>query len=126
MAQHYTQSAWTKRQLADDLVNMIAHFSLHLPADTKRLVDNRVLLSESGWFDTHPPLFKRVAALKKRNLTGVLKLEAPATCVFRDFEELCKISTIDLYQMLLGGALQPEFLVPVKLKAPTEPAPRRK
>jgi hypothetical protein len=53
----------------------------------------------------------------------VLKLDAPATCLFRDFDELCKLATIDVYQSVLGQALKPEHLVPtpriVNLKSKT-------
>ena len=74
--------------------------------------------SETSWFDTHPPLFKRVGALKKANLKGVLKLDAPATVLFKDFDELCKMATIDLYQMILGAHLQPEHLVETRIADP--------
>jgi len=103
--------------LADDVVVMTSHLYRNLPAPIKELLTNRVLTADSAWHDSHPPLFKRVGALKRRGLKGVLKLDADATCLFRDFEELCKITTIHTYQSVLGNALKPEHLVPVKLSA---------
>lgn len=65
-----------------------------------------------------------MAALKKSKLQGVLKIEAPATCLFKEFEELSKMATLDLYQSVLGDNLKPEYLVATKLPAPvSEPAP---
>jgi len=43
-----------------------------------------------------------------------MKIQLPATCLFRDFPELCKMATIDAYQSALGSQLQPEHLVPTQ------------
>lgn len=109
---------WQKRQLPDDLVLATKLLKGHLPPDVKQKLDAAILTSKTSWFDTHPPLFKRVGALKKANLKGVLKLDAPATVLFKDYDELCKMATIDLYQMILGKHLQPEHLVPTKIADP--------
>jgi hypothetical protein len=61
-----------------------------------------------------------VAALKKAKLQGVLKLDAPATVLFKDFDELSKMATLDTYQSVLGNALQPEHLVETKIEIRTK------
>ena len=83
-----------------------------LPPELKDRITANILTAEASWFDTHPPLFKRVAVLKKSKLQGVLRIDAPATCVFKDFDELSKIATLDLYQSVLGDALRPEAVIP--------------
>ncbi|MDB5325802.1 MAG: heat shock protein HtpX [Phycisphaerales bacterium] len=114
------QKGWDKRRLPDDLVQLADYCRRALPADVKSSIEASVLSHESRWFDSHPPLFKRIAALKKARLKGVLKLDAPATCLFKDFDELSKYVTIDAYQSILGPKLQPEHLVEVDM--PVSPA----
>jgi Zn-dependent protease with chaperone function len=113
---------WTRRQLPDDLVAFTRYVHKQLPTAIKDKIAAALLTTEASWFDTHPPLYQRVAAMKKSKLQGVLRLNARATCLFREFDELSKIATIDLYQSILGNALQPEHLVEVKLDAPPAPS----
>jgi Zn-dependent protease with chaperone function len=106
------EAAWARRALPDDLVVLTDAYRQKLPGQLKESITASILTSESSWFDTHPPLYKRIAALKKARLQGVLKLDAPATFLFKEFDEVCKMATLDLYQAILGPALQPEHLVP--------------
>ena len=125
LALEQAQAGWNSRhRLPNDLVLMTHALHRHLPGGLKDALTARILEQEDSWFDSHPPLFKRVAALKTSKLQGVLKLEAPATCLFKDFEELSKLATLDTYQSVLGGILQPEHLVETKVmaKAPPQPA----
>jgi Zn-dependent protease with chaperone function len=114
MATARAQAGWQRRQLPDDLVLLTHALHGHLPQEAKDAITADILTSEASWFDTHPPLYKRVAALKKSKLQGVLKLDAPATCLFKDFEELSKLATLDTYHSVLGERLQPEYLVETK------------
>jgi Zn-dependent protease with chaperone function len=114
LAVEQAQSGWVRRRLPDDLVACAHTVYHHLPPPLKDGITSGILTSEASWFDTHPPLYKRVATLKRAGLRGVLKLDAPATVLFKDFDELSKIATIDLYQSILGNLLQPEHLVEVQ------------
>jgi Zn-dependent protease with chaperone function len=109
------QGAWTARRLPDDLVLLTQHLHRHMPQAMREKLDAAILSNEDSWFDSHPPLFKRVAALKKAGYAGVMKVNGPATVLFKDFDEMCKFATLDLYSTVLGPALQPEHLVPTKL-----------
>ena len=60
--------------------------------------------------------------MKKAKLKGVLKLDAKATVLFKDFGELAKMATIDMYQSILGPALQPEHLVETRIAPPPAPS----
>lgn len=111
------EAAWKRRSLPDDLVMVTDILHHHLPSDLRGKVEAQILAADARWFDTHPPLFKRIGVLKKAKLKGVLKLDAPATVLFKDFDELCKLSTISFYQDALGDALQPEYLQPVSMSA---------
>ena len=120
IAMFTAQQAWAGRQLPDDLVELSDRARRRLPEKTKTSIEASVLSQDASWFDTHPPIFKRMGRLKKGGLKGVLKLDAPATCLFKDFDELSKCVTIDAYQAVLGPKLQPEHLVPLA-PLPAEP-----
>jgi hypothetical protein len=62
-------------------------------------------------------LVRQAHLLNRRDAGG-----APATCLFKDFEELAKLATIDTYQSILGGMLQPEHLVETKVQVRPRPA----
>jgi Zn-dependent protease with chaperone function len=116
------QEAWARRKLPDDLIVLTQHLHKHMPQKMRDELDAAILSEEDSWFDSHPPLFKRVAALKKAKYSGVMKINGPARVLFKDFDELCKFATLDLYSTVLGDALQPEHLVPVTLPAAPKPA----
>jgi hypothetical protein len=118
LALEQAQGMWNgRRRLPNDLVVVTHALHGHLPAALKDGLTAQILGQEDSWFDSHPPLFKRVAALKKSKLQGVLRLEAPATCLFKEFDEWCKLATLDTYQSILGGLLQPECLVEAQVVA---------
>jgi Zn-dependent protease with chaperone function len=106
------QAGWSRKTLPDDLVLYTHAIYRQLTPEMREKTANAALTAETSWFDTHPPLFVRVGALMKAKLIGVLKIDAPATVIFKDFDELSKMATIDLYQNVLGSTLQPEHLVP--------------
>lgn len=109
--------AWAQRALPDDLVILTDTFQRVMPASMKDKITAQILVRDAHWFDTHPPLFKRVASLKRARVQGVLRLNAPATFLFRDFTELCKMASLSLYIGALGKALKPEHLVPTNIQA---------
>jgi hypothetical protein len=112
------QGAWAAKRLPDDLVLLTQHLHRHMPQAMREKLDAAILSEEDSWFDSHPPLFKRVATLKKAGYAGVMKINGPASVLFKDFDEVCKFATLDLYSTVLGPALQPEHLVPTKVPTP--------
>jgi Zn-dependent protease with chaperone function len=112
------QRAWRRRSLPDDLVVLTDGYRQRLAPDVRSQINATILSKEDSYFDSHPPLFRRIALMKISPVPGVLKLDAPATLLFKDFDELCKISTISFYQSVLGQHLQAEHLVPTVLPGP--------
>ena len=122
LATAQAQAGWAKRQLPDDLVVMTRAYALAMPVAVRRKVEAGVLSADARWFDTHPPLFRRIAVLKRAADPGVLRVDAPAAVLFRDFDELCKLATIGMYQASpIGPKLKPEHLVPAVV--PADPVP---
>lgn len=105
------QAAWQRRALPDDLVLLTVGLHRQLPQSLRDKLDAEILSETDSWFDTHPPLFKRIALLMKAKFAGVMKINGPATVLFKDFDELSKLATIDFYTSELGTALKPEHLV---------------
>lgn len=112
------QRGWARHRLPDDLVVLTDGYRQRLAPEVRSAITAKILSEDDSYFDSHPPLFKRVALMKLSTTPGVLKLDAPATLLFKDFDELCKISTISFYQSVLGARLQPEHLVPTPLAVP--------
>jgi Zn-dependent protease with chaperone function len=111
MAVDRAEAGWTKRELPDDLILLTSGIQQQLPQSLKDKLDASILSADTSWFDTHPPLFKRIAALRKARFAGVMTINAPATELFKEFDELSKLATIDFYDSIVGKALKPEYLV---------------
>jgi Zn-dependent protease with chaperone function len=116
------QRGWSRHRLPDDLVVLTDGYRQRLAPEVRSAITAKILSEDDSYFDSHPPLFKRVALMKLSTAPGVLKLDAPATLLFKDFDELCKISTISFYQSVLGARLQPEHLVPTAFAAAPQQA----
>ena len=117
LAARTAAAGWARRELPDDLVVLTHGFAGAIPATARAKIEAGVLSADAKWFDTHPPLFKRIAEVKRAGLPGVLRIDAPAACLFRDFDELCKMATIGQYQAAFGDKLQPEHLYPTSVPA---------
>lgn len=108
---HIAREAWFRKTLPDDIVELTHFLQENLPQKKRDELEALILSQEQSWFDTHPPLYVRIGALKKANLKGVLKLNGPASLLFRDFDDLCKMTTVAFYSRVLGEHLQPEHLI---------------
>lgn len=109
------QQGWARKSLPDDLILLTGHFLTNMPAKTKDSLTAQILTAESSWFDTHPPLYQRIGRLKKAKWKGVMKLNGKSELLFKEFDELCKLSTMSLYHDALGDALKPEYLAPTNI-----------
>ncbi|HEV7300842.1 MAG TPA: M48 family metalloprotease [Tepidisphaeraceae bacterium] len=108
----HAHAQWQRRTLPDDLVQLTDLVRRDLPAKVKSGIEAQILSADTSWFDTHPPLFKRIAALRKAKLRGVMKLDAPTAVLFKEFDDLCKLATVDFYRSVLGQNLKAEHLFP--------------
>jgi len=66
---------------------------------------------KTRWFHTHPCDRDRVAAVRQAGGKGIFVAEEmPASVLFADFKELCRMGTIKFYQDVLGKHLRVEHL----------------
>ena len=103
--------AWRDRQLPDDFVAMLGVCDKKMPAEVRAKVREMSLNYKAGIMATHPSSSDRVAAARKLDKPGIIEMEGPATQLFADFAERCKMATLLMYKRRLGDQLQAEHLV---------------
>lgn len=104
--------AWREQRLADDLPLLIRSRQQEMPEEIKLTVTKAAREGRTGWFDSHPSDSDRIRSLRKENAPGLFEYAAPATEMFKDYEDLARRATVALYHAQLGGAVKPQNLVP--------------
>lgn len=104
--------AWREQRLADDLPLLIQSRQQEMPEEVKLTVTKAARDGKTGWFDSHPCDNDRIRSLRKENAPGLFEYAAPATEMFKDYDDLARRATVALYHAQLGGAVKPQNLVP--------------
>ena len=116
LAQHAAlndlQRAWQERRLCDDLATLIRHRDEQMPPQVRKQIADATRGAKTGWFDTHPSDADRVVSVRRENAPGVFTVDAPATRLFNDFEEVSRLATLRFYLDVLGDAVRPEHVFP--------------
>lgn len=113
-ASQAASAAFREGRLPDDLPVLVAHgMGLITPEGRVQIVaaaagDTVVM------YATHPPIDQRVARARAAGDAGVFTIDAPASILFRDYPELCRTLTRDLYDATVK-AFDPESLAPSAL-----------
>jgi Zn-dependent protease with chaperone function len=92
------QDAFLTKRLVDDLPGLVAVETKRLPGQVEKSVEQALVASKTGWFDTHPSDRDRVQASKELAAPGVLIADAPATALFRDFTTTARKRTAAYYR----------------------------
>jgi hypothetical protein len=103
-------NAWRERRLADDLPLLVCQREATLDEKIRVALVAAQKNAKTKIFDSHPCDRDRIASARRENAAGILKLDLPATSLFKDFKELSRVTTIDFYRRSLGNALKPEHL----------------
>ena len=115
---HDLSQAWGEKRLGDDFAALVLANDRQIPPDVReRIAAASATASKSGWFDSHPSDAARIRAATRLNAEGVLggpAGDAPASSLFADFAERCKLASVVMYREQLGDALRPEHLVPTQ------------
>lgn len=101
-SQQLLARAWRERRLPDDLPAYIRHLADSLPEATRKSIEEAAATARSGRFDTHPSDAEREAAALAANLPGKIDLDEPASELFNDFPNLCRVVTREHYTAVLG------------------------
>ncbi len=95
------QSFYKQQRLPDDLAKLIQRTASNLPAAAEYQAKTRFASDESHWYDTHPPLGERIAAIRRENAPGMVAAAGSATLLFTDFAALSKTVTWDFYRAVV-------------------------
>ena len=81
-----------------------------IPGHQKMQIDGEMRKEKTGAFDTHPCDMERIENAKLEKTDGVFEIEGPANLLFRDFANLSRNTTWDLYRDLFGIRIDPKRL----------------
>ncbi len=104
---------WKEGRLVDDLPKLILANAAQIPKDVITQIEAAHTAAKTGIFDTHPCERDRIAHSRAEDDPGIFRLAGPASVLFKDFEGLCKKSTLDHYKKVLGIMVSAEQLEPV-------------
>ncbi len=113
-AYHDLSNWYRESRLGDDLPRLILANVKQLPPESRKLIDDQIDHSTTGWLDTHPADSQRIARARQAKLPGLFRDERPATELFADFRALSKTVTFDFYKSMLGRAVQISDLHPTE------------
>jgi hypothetical protein len=95
-------SCMREGRLPDNLPKLIVANVAQIPPEALETIDERVTEGKTGLFDTHPCDRERIFHAHAEDADGVFALDGPGSDVFRDFDGLCRASTLDFYRLNFG------------------------
>lgn len=107
-------SAWKEGRLCDNLPLLIRYREKEMPQDVRQNLVKDFRQVRTGWFDSHPCDADRVKSVRSEAAAGVFKLDAPASSLFKKYEDLSCRATVAFYHDVLQGQVKPENLVPTQ------------
>jgi hypothetical protein len=105
------QSAWREKRLCDDLPSFIQSREGDIPAELRKALAKHNAEGKTGWFDTHPANADRNKSARREAAKGIFDIDAPATLLFRNYDDLAKRATVAFYHEALAGQVRPDHLV---------------
>ncbi len=100
-------------RLGDNLPKLILLNVDQLPEKVHAKIDEKILESKTGLFDTHPADPERMASAAREDTDGIFTLRLPAAHLFRRFDFLSRAVTWDYYKEIFGAELKKSDLHPV-------------
>ena len=92
------QDSWRAQRLPDSLPQFIVGTAAAMPPEARNDAGQRVADSRTGIFDTHPCHADRIRAAEALGAPGLVRSNAPATTLFRDFPSLSRQATRLFYE----------------------------
>jgi Zn-dependent protease with chaperone function len=117
--------AWVQERYPEDFASLIVAQADEMPRPVRRQLDKLLRQSATGLFDTHPSFAERVRLARRENAPGIFRLNRPATLLFRNFAELSRAVSLDLYRQLFGRHVKRSNLFPLGVSTadPKRPGP---
>jgi len=104
-----------RKQLVDNFTLFTTGQLGLLKPEVRRAVRAHLNDTESDWSSTHPASKDRIRIVEEAGRPGVFDLEAPATSLFRDFEQLCRAATRQRYTVVLGRPVEENELTSAEM-----------
>ena len=104
---------YTEGRLGDDLPKLILLNADQLTEKGQEAIDEIMIESVTGVFDTHPCDRERIASAALEKADGIFQLGLPAAQLFRKFDALAKAVTWDFYTDVFGKDLKKSDIHPV-------------
>lgn len=89
-------------RLGNDLPRLIASKADSFTEEDVQRIREAALLQETALFDTHPSDTERIRRAREANEPGMFRIEAPASVLFENFDELSRRVTLGFYRRVLG------------------------
>jgi len=125
---HEMGHVWRRQmQLPDNLPVLLEYRAARLAPEARAKVENEVIVSKTGLFDTHPSAADRVRRAAKLAEPGAEISDAPARELFENFDTLSRLVTLAHYEDDLNVPTSAEFLIPLEqlIRSKSESAPAR-
>ncbi len=106
-------TAWKDGRLADNLPRLIHSGVKRMKKDQRGAIKQHLRETKTGLLDTHPADRDRIISARKEAAPGIFHLDASATDLFANFEDLSKAVTRSYYRQMLGPGRELPKLVPV-------------
>lgn len=90
------------RKLPDDLPHLIASVAADTPPGVVEAFEKWIAGRRTGLFDTHPTEDVRIASAREERACGIVRLDVPASALFRDFQATCREVTLAFYRATIG------------------------
>lgn len=100
LAQQMIEHLWVTRRLPEDLPALIARQAEQIEDQPEVVRDlyATALQTTTQRFDTHPSLSDRIAAIQAHPDAGILRLDGPASALFRDLPARSLEATLAVYR----------------------------
>ncbi len=92
-------------RLGNDLAKLIQLNIGKMDQATQAKIQEVSVATKTGWFDTHPSMFERVANSRRMNARGTFHDSRPASVLFRDFDATSQDATMLFYHEIFGSQL---------------------
>jgi hypothetical protein len=102
---------WRKERYPDDFPTLIVAHANVLPPKLLRVLDKQMKKATTGLFDSHPCFKERLASARKENAPGIFHLDKPGTVLFRNYQKLAALASLDLYKQMFGKRVKRSSLV---------------
>lgn len=106
---------WQSRRLVDDMPALLFDVARQLnnQPEVVEQIRKQAMEAVTGRLDTHPAPRDRLASVAREAEPGSITLDAPASCLFSNLDQLCKRATHTQYEDMLGSAMRNAVIVPV-------------